>query len=118
MLGDKMTYVSEIKGRSGKDHIDSVLGRMGPLLDPEPVDEGTLQAWTGTLPDILIDFWRNHGLGALQGGLMRLCLPDDFYGLLSRIFHTDKDFSHKDCHVLGYGPFGHLFLWSARNRVT
>ncbi len=113
-----MTYISEIKGRSGKDHIDSVLRRVGPLLDPVRIDEGTLQAWTGTLPDILIDFWRNHGVGALQGGLMRVCLPDDFDGLLSQIFHADKDFSHKDCHVLGYGAFGHLIIWSARHWIV
>lgn len=44
-----MTYISEIKGCSEKGHIDSVLGRMGPLLAPKSVDEGTLQAWTGAL---------------------------------------------------------------------
>lgn len=113
-----MTYISEIKGRSGKDHIDSVLSRMGPLGDARPVDEGTLQVWTGTLPDILIDFWRNHGLGTLQGGLMRLCLPEDFDGLLSQIFHADTDFSHKDCHVIGYGAFGTLIVWSARHWIV
>ncbi|MFL4470128.1 GAD-like domain-containing protein [Tateyamaria armeniaca] len=113
-----MTYISEIRGRSGKDHIDSVLNRVGPLADRQSVDEGTLQAWTGTLPDILIDFWRHHGLGTLQSGLMRLCLPDDFQGLLSQIFHADKDLSHTDCHVIGYGPFGHLVLWSARHWIV
>lgn len=113
-----MTYISEIRGRSGKDHIDSVMKRAGPLLDARPVDEATLQTWTGTVPDILIDFWRNHGVGALQGGLMRLCIPSDFDGLLSQIFHADKDFSHKDCHVIGYGPFGNLIVWSARHWIV
>lgn len=101
-----MTYISEIRGRSGKDHIDSVMKRVGPLIDATPLSEATLQTWTGTVHDILIDFWRNHGVGALQGGLMRLCVPSEFDGLLSQIFHADRDFSHKDCHVVGYGPFG------------
>lgn len=115
--GDTMTYISEIKGRSGKDHIESVMKVTGPLTDVHAVNEDILQAWTGTLPDILIDFWRNHGLGTLQKGMVRLCLPGDFDGLLSQIFHEDKDFSHKDCHVLSYSQFGHLTLWSERHWI-
>lgn len=113
-----MTYISEIKGRSGKDHIDSVLKRSGPLIGASVVPAATLETWTGVLPDILIDFWRNHGLGALQGGLMRLCVPDEFDGLLSEVFQADKDFSHKDCHVIGYGPFGNLIVWSTRHWIV
>lgn len=113
-----MTYISEIKGRSGKDHIDSVMKRVGPLLDVHAVDAAIIQGWTGILPDILMDFWRNHGIGALQGGLMRLCLPGEFDGLLSQVFHADQDFSHKDCHVIGYGPFGSLVVWSERHWIV
>lgn len=110
-----MKYISQINGRSGKEYIDEILEDEGPLLDAIRVDENTVQEWTGVLPDVLIDFWRHHGIGALQGGLMRLCLPQDFNGLLSQIFQADPDFSHKDCHVVGYGPFGNLMVWSQRH---
>ena len=110
-----MSYISEIKGRSGKDYIDEIIEDEGPFLDAAPVTEEVLETWRGIVPDLLTDFWRNHGVGALQGGLMRICLPVDFDGLLSQIFHADEDFSHNDCHVIGYGPFGDLIIWSERH---
>lgn len=108
-------YKSSIRGRSGQVFIDDILANKGPLLDQTPVAPDVIAAWEGILPPIVLDFWRNHGIGTLQGGLMRLCLPGDFDGLLSQIFHADKDFSHKDCHVIGHSPFGKLIVWSARH---
>jgi hypothetical protein len=113
-----VTYISDIKGRSGKDHIDSALKRSGPMEDAHPVAEDVIKAWTGTVPDLLIDVWHNHGLGTLQGGRLRLCLPSDFDGLLSQIFQADPDFSHQDCYVIGYSAFGHLILWSKRHWIV
>lgn len=110
-----MSYISEIKGRSGKDFIDEIIEDDGPLLDTSPVSEEVIEKWVGVVPDLLIDFWRNHGVGALQDGLIRVSLPSEFSGLLSQIFQADEDFSHRDCNVIGYGPFGNLLVWSERH---
>lgn len=110
-----MTYRSEIAGRSGKDFILEILEEDGPLLDPTPIDEGTLDQWRGFLPEILLDFWSNQGIGTLSNGMLRVCLPNTFDGLLQQIFHSDSDFSHNDCHLIGYSAFGKLFVWSERH---
>lgn len=50
--------------------------------------------------------------------LMRVCWPGDFDGRLSQIFHADRNFSRKDCHVIGYGPFGRPIVWSERHWIV
>lgn len=110
-----MTYTSSIAGTSGKEYIDEILEDEGPLRQTQSVSDNVIAQYQGKVPDILIDFWRNHGTGTLQNGLMRLVIPSDFDGLLSQIFHGDADFSHQDCYIIGHSPFGHLVVWSERH---
>lgn len=113
-----MTYKTNINGMSGKAYIDDILQSEGPLEDQAVVAPDIIQSYAGKLPELLLDFWRNHGVGTLSKGRLRLCVPTDFAGLLSQIFHADDEFSHKDCHVVGYGVFGDLVVWSERHGVV
>lgn len=106
-----MTYKSTIAERSGESFVKEFIDTHGPFLDPVSIPEEEITPWEGVLPDILIDLWRNFGIGAIHNGLLRLCKPEDFDGLLELVFHDDPDFSAKDCHVFAYGAFGKLLVW-------
>ena len=101
-----------------QEDIDDILEENGPLEAIENPSKELIEKYTGRLPELLLALWREHGIGSWAGGLFRLCNPDDFEGLLSQVFHADKDFSHSDCHVYGYSAFGSLYVWSERHWVT
>ncbi len=101
-----------------QEDIDDIMQENGPLLNGRPVPPAVAAQYSGKLPQLLTTFWVQQGIGAWQNGLFSLCLPTDFQGLLSQIFGADPDFSHGDCHVIGYSAFGQLLVWSERHWVT
>ena len=101
-----------------QDNINDIMEANGPLSQRITTPVEVITEFQGTLPDILIEIWRQFGFGGWANGLYRLCNPHDFDGLLSQVFHADKDFSHQDCYVIGYSAFGHLTVWSERHWLT
>ena len=109
-----MEYLSRIDGQSGRVFLDRVIAERGPLGAPAEVPETTLAALTGRVPDLMIDFWRFHGTGWLNGGRLRICLPGEFANVLGMLFAGDPDFG-ADCHAVAIGAFGDLAIWSERH---
>jgi hypothetical protein len=107
-------YLSKIDGQSGRVFLDRVIAERGPLGDSAAVPEATLAALTGRVPDLMIDFWRFHSTGWLDGGRLRICLPGEFADMLARLFAGDSDFG-ADCHAIAIGAFGDLAIWSERH---
>lgn len=97
---------------------DAIIERNGPLSGARPVPADVIEAYRGKLPDMVMDLWRTQGTGAWVKGLFTICVPDDFKGLLSQVFHADQDFSHTDCRVFGYSAFGLVFAWSERHGLV
>jgi hypothetical protein len=105
-------------GMNIQEDIDGIMAENGRLTPRSPVTPQIIAQYQGKLPKLLTTFWLQHGVGSWKGGLFTLCLPGDFQGLLSQVFAADPDFSHKDCHVIGYSAFGQLLVWSERHWVT
>lgn len=100
------------------ENIEAIFARNGPFAPGRSVSVETVSEYRGKLPDILLDIWGTQGVGVWGDGLFQLCVPTDFDGLLSQIFHADDDLSHRDCHVIGYGAFGELLVWSEKHWIT
>ena len=90
----------------------------GAFSNSRKIGSEIIEKYTGILPEFLIQLWRQRGIGSWAGGFLSLCIPSDFDGLLSQVFHADKDFSHQDCHVLGYSAFGQILAWSERHWIV
>lgn len=93
--------------------VEQALAAHGPLRHAQPVPADTIAEWEGLLPELLLDFWENHGVGELGGGLMRLCPPQMFAEPLALLLRGDPDFEQGTV-ALAYGPFGSLILWNRR----
>ena len=93
--------------------VEQALAAHGPLRHAQPVPPESIAEWEGLLPELLLDFWENQGIGELGGGRMRLCLPQMFAEPLALLFHDDPDFAQGTV-ALAYGPFGSLILWNRR----
>lgn len=46
--------------------------------------------------------------------MFRFCNPNRFRSVLALVFKGDDDFTHRDCHVLGFSAFGEIRAWSER----
>jgi hypothetical protein len=90
----------------------------GAFSISQKITDEIAESFSGKLPEFLIQLWKKHGIGSWSGGLINLCNPSNFDGLLSQIFHADKDFSHQDCHVFGYSAFGQVLVWSERHWIV
>lgn len=95
--------------------INDIFEENGDFGQSIVVSNDVVDSYKGKLPDLVLEIWNQKGVGSWYKGLYRLCLPSDFSGLLSQIFHADKDFSHKDCHVIAYSAFGNLVIWSEKH---
>jgi hypothetical protein len=67
------------------------------------------------LPHSFMDFLRQFGFGDYFNRRLQYCNPADFRSVLALVFAADPDFSHTDCHVVGYTAFGKLQCWSERH---
>lgn len=90
----------------------------GAYTNLRTVPTDNITEFKGKLPEFLLELWHQHGYGSWHNGLYNICNPHDFDGLLSQIFHADKDFSHKDCHVFSYSAFGNLHAWSEQYGIV
>lgn len=89
------------------------LAAHGPFEFHEPVPREIVAGYEGRVPDLMLDFWENHGIGELGGGLLKLCIPEMFAEPLALLLRDDPDFA-QDTLALAYGPFGTLVLWNTR----
>ncbi|MFS4439332.1 GAD-like domain-containing protein [Paracoccaceae bacterium GXU_MW_L88] len=90
------------------------LKKAGQPSDVIYLSEDELSALSEKMPENLIDFIREVGLGVYYGGLYRMWPPEKFKPILALVFGADEDFSHKDCYVLGETAFGELWGWSEK----
>lgn len=95
--------------------LDAIIDRNGRMSNARSVPDQIIQKHRGKLPAILLELWQAQGVGDWANGLFRTCIPGDFDGLLSQIFHADSEFSHADCYIFAYTVFGTVFAWSERH---
>ncbi|WP_298261209.1 GAD-like domain-containing protein [uncultured Litoreibacter sp.] len=103
---------------NNSEYIADIFLENGAFEKPQQVSGDTVETYRSKLPELLLDIWKQHGVGGWYNGLYRLCIPNDFEGLLSQVFHADDDFSHNDCNVIAYSAFGNLVVWSERHGLV
>ena len=64
------------------------------------------------LPNPIVEFLQECGLGTYFDGLFRFCDPKDFRSILALVFKTDAEFNHNNVHVVAHTAFGVLWCWS------
>ena len=82
------------------------------------LDEGNLKAYDGRLPSVLIDHWREHGLGIWLKGYFQFCDPEKYEGVLRIVLDGDPDLEPEQSYVIGYWSMGRLLVWNEKYRRT
>lgn len=112
-----MIYRSTIDGQSGAPFIAEALKAQGPMTNAAPVPPEILARYSKLLPGLVLDLWEAHGIGDLDGGRLRLCIPRSLQSVVNQLFDGDPDLGG-DTYALAYGPFGDLVAWNARHQMV
>ncbi len=95
--------------------VDALYARHGPLAPALPGPDPT--PWLNRLPDALLYFWQQYGLGTWQDGRMHIIDPALAAPLVDFLFAGDADFEG-DTHAIAIGAFGQMTLWSQRHGLV
>lgn len=91
-----------------------ILDALGPMSHVQQVPEAEIEEYRGRLPDGLLQFWREHGRGALLCGYGWICDPKMFRGVLEVVFEDDPEYNADDFIPYFYGFDGRIEAWSPR----
>jgi hypothetical protein len=86
----------------------------GPARDAHPLPAADADAMARRVPPALIDFWKRHGIGIYADGMLHLCNPRRYDGLLPLLVGNDGEIHAKDLALYAFSAFGELFLWHQR----
>lgn len=112
-----MIYRSIIDGQSGQKFIDDAIRALGPMTSPAPVPAGVVASYENLLPGLVLDLWESHGIGDLDGGRLRLCIPRSLQAVMNQLFEGDP-YLGGDTYALAYGAFGDLIAWNSRYQMV
>lgn len=89
--------------------------KFGPPVGGEPVPAEVREAYRGRVPQSLLDFWEECGVGVWLDGRFQLVRPDRYQSLVEMILKGDPDFPPESSVLIGYGAFGTLLVWNNKN---
>lgn len=108
-----MQFLSTVDGQPGDAVLDTLLAEHGPLEAQRDVPEPLILPRIGTVPDLLIDMWRAHGVGALRERGLWLVMPGRLDAVVERMFAGDPDLGG-DTTIVAYGAMGNFLCWNVR----
>ena len=100
------------------EYLEYFLERFGRPVGGGPLDEAVRTAYRGKVPDSLIDFWEEVGIGLVLDGYFQLCDPRRYVPVVERLFGADPQLDAARLHLLGFSAMGSLLLWHEVHRAV
>ncbi|WDY56098.1 GAD-like domain-containing protein [Pseudomonas sp. PSKL.D1] len=97
------------------DEVYSIfLETVGGVCHRQEVPPTSVERYQGLLPDLLLDYWKEHGWCGYGDGIFWLVNPQEYEGvlaswLISSSFNPDDTY-----HVIARNAFGDLYLWGEK----
>jgi len=86
--------------------------KFGIPVGGQRIDPGVIEAYRSIVPDSMIAFWKECGVGLWLDGRFQLVSPDRYQGLLDLILQGDPDYPPDQSVLIGFGAFGKLLIWN------
>jgi hypothetical protein len=96
-------------------HFAYCIKKFGPPAGGEPVPPEVIEMYRSKVPQSMLDFWEEYGVGLWLDGRFQLCRPDRYQGLIDMILEGDPDFNPSQSVLIGYTAFGKLLVWHNKN---
>ncbi|WP_211230551.1 GAD-like domain-containing protein, partial [Inquilinus limosus] len=94
------------------------LEKFGEPQGGEAVPTSVFRAYQGRLPDGLLRFWEQHGLGMWLDGYFQFCNPDVYHQVVQAILGNDPQLKADQSHLVGFSAFGHLLVRNEEHHLS
>jgi len=84
----------------------------GKPADAEPFSQADARKLRGKLPEALLEFWVEFGIGSWLDTKLQFFHPDRYASIVRMILKGDQEFVPEKTHLYGFGAFGELQLWN------
>lgn len=95
-----------------QQRLDSIVEMFGKPDSGDNSDYIDAEKYRNKLPNSMIEFWKQNGIGIILNGYFQFCEPARYSPILAQIFENDPDLKHDRTHAIGFGAFGKLLCWN------
>ncbi len=101
------------------DYFSHLIEQYGPPTDAEPFGADDARLLRGRLPEALLAFWVECGIGSWLNAKLQFWHPDKYASIVKMILDGDPEYPPEKTHLYAYGAFGELQLWNEdRNTMS
>ncbi|SES69300.1 GAD-like domain-containing protein [Pseudomonas graminis] len=90
------------------------LEKFGDPIDRHEVPVTSIERYRGKLPDLLLEYWAEHGWCGYGDGIFWIVNPQDYEGVVASWIGNTELEKHDSYHVIARSAFGDLYLWGER----
>jgi hypothetical protein len=92
--------------------LKEIMEDIGPMSDVSYLNNSDIEFFRNDIPESMVGFLQNNGVGRFFDGLYCVCNPNDMSDVLEFILKGDRDLKVNECHIIAFTAFGILFGWS------
>jgi hypothetical protein len=90
------------------------LEKFGAPVDRQKAPTSSIERYRGKLPNLLLDYWAEHGWCGYGDGIFWLVNPQEYEGVVSS-WIEGTTFEERDTyHLIARSAFGDLYLWGEK----
>ena len=88
--------------------------KFGAPVDRQKAPTSSIERYRGKLPNLLLDYWAEHGWCGYGDGIFWLVNPQEYEGVVSS-WIEGTTFEERDTyHLIARSAFGDLYLWGEK----
>jgi len=87
------------------------LEKFGNTADRLEVPSASIDRYKRKLPDLLLDYWAEHGWCGYGDGIFWLVNPEEYEGVVASWLEGTALHKRDTYHLIARGAFGDLYLW-------
>ena len=88
--------------------------KIGGPVDRQDVPASSIERYRGKLPNLLLEYWAEHGWCGYGEGIFWIVNPQEYEGVVSSWIEGTKLEQHDTYHLIARSAFGDLYLWGEK----
>lgn len=92
--------------------------KFGDPIDRQKVPASSIDHYQGKLPNLLLEYWAEHGWCGYGEGIFWLVNPQDYEGVVASWIEGTKFEKLDTYHIIARSAFGDLYFWGEKTGAS
>ncbi|KAI2694092.1 GAD-like domain-containing protein [Pseudomonas sp. TNT3] len=92
--------------------------KIGDPIDRREVPPSSIERYRGKLPNLLLEYWTEHGWCGYGEGIFWMVNPQDYEGVVASWLEGTKFADFDNYHLIARSAFGDLYLWGEKTGAS